>query len=383
MKIGFDAKRLFHNNSGLGNYSRSLVHSLLKFYPENDYFLYTPSFTEDTKTDFLNHFSNTTIKTPSHIISKTFKSSWRSLRMAAQIRKDHIDVYHGLSHELPYNIQRSNALSVVTIHDLIFMRYPHYYNFIDRKIYKTKFQYSCEVADKIIAISEQTKSDIIEFFNTDEKKIEVISPSIHSNFKKEVGGAELKAIKEKYKLPSEYLLYVGTVEPRKNLATLIKALHLLKSDIPLVVVGKHTNYIDNVNSVIENESPDNRIIFIENADFNDLSAIYSGATVFIYPSLFEGFGLPVVEAMFCKTPVITSNTSCLPESAGDAALLVRPTDAQEMSNAINRVLTDSELRKSMIEKGLIHAQRYSEEHIAVKMEKMYTELYERRNSKSA
>ena len=375
MKIGFDAKRFFHNNSGLGNYSRSLIHSLLRYYPDNDYFLYTPSYQQDNKTGFINDFANATVKTPSNLFSKTFKSSWRSLRMAAKVRKDHIDLYHGLSHELPYNIQRSNAKSIVTIHDLIFMRYPQYYNYFDRKIYKTKFQYSCDVSNKIIAVSAQTKNDIVEFLNGDANKIEVIPPSIHSIFTKEISEAEKNSVKNKYNLPSEFLLYVSTVEPRKNLVTLIKATHQLKSDIPLVIVGKHTHYIDNVNSIIENEKPENKFIFIENADFIDLPAIYSLATLFIYPSLFEGFGLPVVEAMFCKTPVITSNTSCLPEAGGDAAMYVNPTNAEEMSSAIGTLLNDSALRNTMVAKGITHAQQFTEENTAHKMASLYKSVY--------
>ncbi len=374
MRIGYDAKRAVQNFTGLGNYSRSLIELMLKNCPENNYYLYTPMFTENSRLEFLKKHKNVKVVTPDTAISKTLSGSWRSFRIAASIRKDKINVFHGLSHELPFNIQKSNAKTVVTIHDLIFMRYPQFYNFFDRKIYKTKFTYSCQVADKVIAISEQTKKDIVTYLEIDSKKIVVIPPSVNPVFEKECSSVEKSSVRNKYKLPQNYLLFVATIEYRKNLINLLKALKLVDDKQKLVVVGKHTNHMLKVKKALEELKLSHRVIFIHKVDFTDLPAIYQMAEVFVYPSLFEGFGLPIVEALCSKVPVITSNLSSMPEAAGKHSLLVDPESPEAISEAITKVLENPSLRKEMIDEGLKHAKKFSEGEISKKLFKLYNEF---------
>ncbi|MCF8378867.1 MAG: glycosyltransferase family 4 protein [Bacteroidales bacterium] len=347
MKIAFDAKRAFRNFSGLGNYSRTLINSLSKYFPENEYYLYTP----EQGTEIVGFPPNpTSIVMPEKFLDKKFSSYWRTYMISESVRQKKIELYHGLSHELPKNIEKSGAASVVTIHDLIFYRYPELYKAFDRKIYKKKYAHSVKVADKIIAISEQTKRDIVEFLGVDESKIEVVYQSSNPIFNTKYTQSQLSQIKEKYDLPSEFVLSVGTIEKRKNLLELVKAVHHSKSGIPIIVIGKEKEYAKEVFSYIaKNQMSDT--YFLKNVPTEDLPAIYQLASLFVYPSSFEGFGLPVLEALQSGTPVIAAKGSCLEETGGKESIYINPFNTGEFSEAINMVLGNSELRKKMKSHG--------------------------------
>ena len=169
MRIGFDAKRAFYNQTGLGNYSRDAIRILSQYHPDNDYFLYTPKLLQNNRLSFIQDRDNCHTRIPFSFIGNLFKKYWRSKNIVKDLIQDEIDIYHGLSHELPLGIEKTKIKSVVSIHDLIFIRYPHLFSTIDCKIYHKKFLSACKRADKIIAISKQTKIDIIEFFNISEK----------------------------------------------------------------------------------------------------------------------------------------------------------------------------------------------------------------------
>lgn len=354
MRIGFDAKRLYCNFTGLGNYSRTLVKNLKDFYPDNEYHLYTPKVKNNPKTDhFLNNPSYHT-----HIHKGMFKSLWRSYGIADQLKKDNIELYHGLSHEIPINLHKTKIKSVLTIHDLIFKIYPHTYSAINRKIYDLKFKYSCIHADKIIAISNSTKNDIIKHYNIPSDKIDVIYQSCDPLFYQSDKNPESGKILKQYNIPSEYLLYVGSVEKRKNLKTLIEAYSILtpNSKIPLVVVGNGKAYKNEMMQLIAAKGLDKLFIWVDNLkDTLHLQTLYRNSMAFIYPSLYEGFGLPIAEALLSKTPVITSKFSSLPEAGGPDSAYIDPTKPEEMADAINKVLTDQGLRNTMVNKGYEYA----------------------------
>ncbi|NOZ46830.1 MAG: glycosyltransferase family 4 protein [Chlorobi bacterium] len=370
MKIGFDAKRAFYNRSGLGNYSRHTISILSEFVPENQYFLYTPS-----KRNAINFTtqSNVHIKFPQGI-NKLLKKSWRSYGVIKDLQKDRISVYHGLSNELPFNIKRSAIPSVVTIHDLIFLRYPEFYYKHDRKIYTKKFSKSCINADRIIAISEQTKSDIINFFNIDENKIDVVYQGSNPLFTKKLTGEELMNIKQKYNLPNQFILNVGTIEKRKNIFSVVKALFNENIEIPLVVVGKKTAYINSIQKFIDENKMQNRVLFFDKVPFKDLPAIYQLASVFVYPSLFEGFGIPILEAMHSGIPVITNKDGCFREAAGKNSLFVDPENTEEIGFAIRKILSDNELYEKTIIEGKKHIEKFSEKRIADNLIRVYKKI---------
>ena len=370
MRIGFDAKRAFYNRSGLGNYSRDLILSLVRYYPENDYFLYTPSLKNS-----ISFKPENTVRTclPPGNPGKLQQAFWRSFRLAGRLQKDRVEVFHGLSNELPYSVHRTGIKSIMTIHDLIFMRYPQWYKPVDVVIYKRKFSFSAKHADRIIAMSNQTKTDLIKFFNTEEKKIEVIYQSCNEVFKHVVNQNEKQKIKERWNLPDEYLLYVGTVEERKNLLTLVKALLYSKITLPLVIVGRQTRYFGKVMDFIEREGLKN-IRFLNEVPVSDLPGIYQMAKVFVYPSIFEGFGIPILEALYSRVPVITSIGGCFNEVGGRYSLYIDPENEEELGDALSQILNDTALQQKMKEEGYLHALQFSNEDIAHRVMNLYNNL---------
>ncbi len=377
MKIGFDAKRLFNNFTGLGNYSRTLVKNLQLYYPEDLYYLYTPGIRQDSLTSpFLNAAQYRTV-----CHTGLLKSLWRTTGIKKDLKKDGIDLFHGLSHEIPLDIDQTRTRSIVTIHDLIYLTYPDMYKAIDRAIYDYKFRYACKHADKIIAISESTKRDIIRYYHIPEEKIKVIYQAIQPVFYHMQTEEAATDIVQKYRLPQDYLLYVGAINSRKNLSGIVKALALLPADlkIPLVIVGNGHRYKEEVLRYARQARLSDRLILLNNLHNPlELQAFYQKARIFIYPSFYEGFGLPVTEALLSKVPVITSGCSSLPEAGGDAAYYIRPEDPEEIAEAIRKVLTDTECRRKMIEKGYAFAHRqFNAEKLTEQIHTLYQETLNR------
>ncbi len=368
MKIGFDSKRAFTNISGLGNYSRSTIDLLTGFYPANDYFLYTPSKSEKIS---YNPSGKVKITEPKSFTEKSLKSYWRSFKLSKYIKNDKLDIYHGLSNELPHNAHKTGAKTIVTVHDLIFLRYPEYFKKIDRQIYKKKFGYSCRIADKVIATSEQTKTDIVNFLSIDEKKIETVYQGCNPIYYIESSNIERIEITQKYKLPAQYILNVGTIEKRKNALFIVKTLHEKNIDIPLVIVGGQTPYQDLIEQYVAENKLENKVIILNNVSFEDLPTIYQMAELFIYPSFFEGFGIPIIEALNSKIPVITTKGGCFSETGGMQTTYVNPENKEELSEAILKILNDKEKRKKIIKEGLIFAERFKEKFIAQNLLSVY------------
>ena len=369
MRIGFDAKRAFNNYSGLGNYSRYIISNISRFHPENEYFLYTPKIAD---VDLFHEPEGTIIKLPRTKIGKYSTSYWRSFRLSHWLGNDAVDIYHGLSNELPYGIHRTPIKSIITIHDLIFLGHPELYKSFDRYIYKKKVQYGANVANRIIAVSEQTKKDIIRYLDVDESLIRVVYQGCNSKFYSRVSEETNQHTHQRFGLPSEYLLYVGTIEERKNLLKIVQALHKGNIDFPLVVVGRKTAYFNQVKQFIERNKISN-VYFLDQVQASDLPAIYQGSAGFIYPSSYEGFGIPVLEALNSGVPVITSRGGCLEETAGKGGLLIDPSNLDEMIDAIRQVLEKSALRDRLIREGGAHALKFREEQTIPSLYNVYLE----------
>ncbi|HYX09650.1 MAG TPA: glycosyltransferase family 1 protein [Bacteroidales bacterium] len=370
MRIGFDAKRAYFNRSGLGNYSRGVIQLMTEFQPTNNYFLYTPSGHDEITFPVYGKVKKIT---PGTVFAKKMSSLWRTYLLAGQLKKDKIDVYHGLSNELPGRLRNTKMGKVVTIHDLIFFRYPEYYKSIDRQIYARKTLYSCNIADKVIAVSEQTKRDVVEFLEIAPEKIEVVYQGCNPLYYPRLTEEIKKPIRDKYDLPSSFVLYVGTIEARKNLLNVVKAMHTGGIDMPLLVVGKPTPYLETVKQYIHEKKMEH-VYLLHGVPLEDLPAIYQMATVFVYPSMFEGFGIPILEALNSGVPVITSKGSCFSEAGGKAALYTDPESVGELTEAIRMVIGDSELRKKMITEGHQHTLKFRENIISGRLMKIYKEV---------
>jgi len=364
MKIAYDAKRVFSSWSGLGNYSRDLVRILAEYCPKNEYVLFNKKQSERGK-EILEMENVTFVKTSGGAFSRQTKTGIDAQNIGA-------DIFHGLSGELPLKWNRNPIKKVVTIHDLIFERFPQYYTWIDRKIHFWKFKKAAVSADKIIAISEQTKKDIVTYLKVPESKIEVVYQGCHASFKEKQSDEFLNQIKEKFQLPKQFILNVGTIEPRKNLLNIVKALK--GTQIPLVVVGsKKPKYF----KLIEKEIKNGKISvqFLQGVSMTELAAIYKLAEIFIYPSFFEGFGIPVIEALYSETVVITSNTSCLPEAGGPDSVYIDPQNVADIKSKIVFLWNNEPERKRRSEKGLSFVQKFNDEVIAKNVMKVYESLF--------
>lgn len=363
MQIGYDAKRIFHNASGLGNYSRDLVRVLATYYPKNNYLLYNPKKGNLSRWKTL---PNTTEYRPSGVW-RYLHSLWRQGPVVHQLKKDNIDLYHGLSGELPKGL---DIPSVVTIHDLIFYRYPKLYKSIDVAIHKRKVNHAVNTASRVVAISEQTKADLIEFTGTPAENIEVIYQGCHPIFKTTFSKKELKSVAQKYQLPKKFVLCVGTLEERKNALSTVKALK--ETTHHMVFVGKVKAYGEKVKSYVKENNMQDRVLFINHISIEDLAGVYQNASVFCYPSFFEGFGIPVIEALYSGVPVITSKGGCFSEAGGPSSIYIDPQNENELLIAVESLYSESHLaRKKRIKEGLDFVQKFNDEVLAKQWNALY------------
>jgi glycosyltransferase involved in cell wall biosynthesis len=375
MKIGFDAKRALNNHSGLGNYSRNLLNGLLEHFPDNDYFLFSPKADEVLFHQISDNFKPVF---PDNKFSKSFHPLWRSFGIKKQLQEKRVEIYHGLSNEIPYGVHQLGIGLVVTIHDLIFLKHKVQYPFIDRSIYELKTRYAAKHADKIIAVSEETKYDLIEFYKIPERKIDVVYPLSVVSSQLSVVGCQLSdekriGIDEKYSLPTKYILDVGSFFPRKNQSILIEAFDRIKNEVEedLVLVGGNGTMLSEIKQKVAEKKLDNRVHILTGVSNDELTTIYKASSVFVFPSLLEGFGMPIVEALLSKVPVIASKGGAIEEAAGKDSLFVDPNSAEDIAEKILLVLKDEALRKNMIEAGIVHAQTMSSKILTEKVMKVY------------
>jgi len=369
MRIGFDAKRAVSNFTGLGNYSRFVISNLMKYYPQNEYKLFIPRLPSETDTETTHNGEDL------YSLKNTRKPFWRTMGIVKDIRKEKIQLYHGLSNELPFHIDRTGAKSIVTIHDLIFLKYPQFYSWIDRLIYNTKAKYACKIADKIIAVSECTKRDIISSYDIDPSKISVVYQGCFPIFKEKVTDLKKSEVKSRYNLPEKYLLSIGSIEERKNILLIVKALKQIP-DIHFFAIGKKKEYAQRVQQYADDNGLANRVHLVSNVPLTDLPAILQSAKIFIYPSLYEGFGIPIIEAMNSGVPVIAATGSCLEESGGPATIYIDPHSEDELALEVNKLLHDEAAKDTMVEKGREYVKRFSDQKCTDSLVAVYRELME-------
>ncbi|MBM3414291.1 MAG: glycosyltransferase family 4 protein [Bacteroidetes bacterium] len=382
MRIAFDAKRALHNSTGLGHYSRTLISTLASTFPQNEHFLVNPKLSSlfSIKGHNLHELR------PPAWYPGFLSSLWRTKSCVTQLAKQGVQLYHGLSHEIPFGLKKKGIASVVTMHDLIFERYPKQYQWADRKIYRAKFKHAIKNTDLIIAISEQTKRDLIEFYQADPAKIRVCYQSCNPAFAQQIEEAEKERIRTKYNLPHRFLLSVGSIIERKNLLAVCQAMALQSKEdrLPLVVVGNGGAYKKKVKTYLAQVGLANQVIFLSDNPANkkdpsfltalDLPGIYQNAAGLLYPSTFEGFGIPVLEGLFSRIPVITSNQSCLPEAGGSGAFYVNPYIPEQIAEQLHLIVNNKGVVEKKIEAGWQHAQHFTPLKTACTVMQVYTEL---------
>ena len=367
MIVGVDAKRIVRNGTGLGSYGRTLVNDLIRL-GDNDMQLrlYAPDEGhEDLRGQII---EGVAFCYPKGHPSSLRKAWWRSRSIVSDLVRDEVQLYHGLSGELPIGLRKAGIRGVVPIHDLIFMRHPEYYHWLDTKIYEWKFRQTLREADHIIAISERTRQDILELGGKEyADRISVIYQSFAPRFSSDVREDKKAEVRKRYKLPQRYVLSVGTIERRKNLLLAAEAVELLPQDIHLVAVGRQTEYA--------RELPkDERIHLLSGVPDSDLAAIYALAEAFVYPSRYEGFGIPIIEAIAAGLPVVACTGSCLEEAGGPACRYVSPDDVIGMAEALKMSLRGARGRQDRIQRSREYIRKFEGNDVARQVANLYRTL---------
>lgn len=372
-KIAIDYTPAYEQGAGIGRYVRDLISGLARLDKNNDYRL----FVSGTTSEALPHpiGTNFTWK-PTRIPPKWFARFWHRLHLPLPVEAfvGKVDLFHATDFVLPPTLSQTKTL--LTVHDLSFVRVPETTPpslkvYLDRVVPR-----SVHRADHVLADSQATKDDLIDLYNVKPDKITVLLSGIDSRFKSSQQ-SEL-TMRKTYNIPDRpYIFSIGTVQPRKNYVRIIQALAQLRIqgyDIGLVIAGGR-GWLDNpIYDTINETKMTDYVHLIGFADDADLSALYTHAECVVFPSLYEGFGYPVLEGMACGTPVITSNVSSLPEVAGDSALIVDPYNSDAIANAIKRIFDDAMLRESLITKGFERIKSFDWDKSARQLHTIYTDL---------
>lgn len=353
MRIGIDVQSTLGQKTGIGLYAANLLRALRQVAPQHEYIELAWGRSHELRTD-----------------QRLYWQQWALLRQA---RKKRVDILHVPGFDAPFF---KPCPVVLTVHDLIGRIFPHNLPPVSRFYWSFWLPRSIRWADVIIADSECTKEDLIRWAEVSPEQVHVVYLGVDSSFYPLQDEQALEAVRVRYKLPKEFILYVGTIEPRKGLDTLLIAYAKLANEIPqdLVIAGKQGWYTQSLFKLVETYKLGQRVHFIGYVADDDLPRIYNLATLFVYPSRYEGFGLPPLEAMACGVPVICSNAASLPEVVGDAAWLIPPDSPAVLAAAIHKVLENEQLRAIMKSKGLERAKRFTWEETARRTVEIYEGL---------
>jgi len=373
IRVGFDAKRFFWNFTGLGNHSRSLVRGLAHHESSRvELKLFTPKINSAVLADdpMRDRYQ---IVSPKHRFARL---AWREWRVVDAIRERDLHVYHGLSAELPIGVEKLGVLPVVTIHDLVAETRPELFGAVDARIYRWKMRSAVKRAGLVLATSEATKQEVLEVYRKSPEQVHVLYQPPAEGFLRAPDSAQDLQTRARLGLPREYLLSVGSVIERKRLRATLRALAhpRLRALAPrLVVVGSlRSDYAKLAQQDVRELGLESQVIWLSDLSARDLPAVTRGALVSVYPSIYEGFGIPLAEAMVSRVPVLTSKFSCLPEVVGPGGICVNPDDVEEFAEALAGLLEDQVLRGHLASQGYAHAaSRYLPAPLAARLVDLY------------
>jgi len=368
MRIGIDACSLLSQPTGVGRVLKNLFRALSQIDRENEYILFLNG--ESSNDPTLSHnFKRCKITLP--IVEKNF--TWLHLRLPLALFKDRVDLFHYTFYTMPFFI---NCHSVVSIHDLSYELHPEWFSWRSQVSFRPFSRWAALQSRKIITYAGTTKREIVKRYGVKEEKICVIYHGVDPKFQMEKESSKIETIKGAYGIQGRYILYVGNINIRRNVERLLQAFRPFSADYQLILVGKVEWPWIPLPRLIQDLNLIGRVIHLGYVEDDHLPILYNGAEVFVYPSLYEGFGLPVIEAMACGTPVITSRSSALEEIYSDTAILVNPYRIQEIEDALRTLLNDSRTRESCRERGLALVKKFSWERAAQDTLKVYHEAFE-------
>jgi len=370
MNIGLNGLFLSKKITGGGRYLLNLVNELGMHKTNENYFIFLNR--KSFKKNIINNLFIENINCGFCTSFRPLRLFWESLLLPDVIKKNKIDLFHASGFTLP---ARLPCRSIVTIFDMTFFLMPEVHQKVKTAYFRNRIPLTLKKADMIIAISNQTKNDIVNILP--EHKIRVIYLGLDKKFKPLGDSIKIQTTRMKYNLPQKYILFVGTVEPRKNISRIILAFDKIKkkgSEHKLLIAGEWGWNYKEILLTINRLGLKDEIIFTHYVTDEDMPFIYNGASVFVYPSLYEGFGIPVLEAMACGVPVVTSCVSSLPEVAGEAAILIDPRNIEEISNAIDKVLRNSGLAEQLKIRGMQRAAKFSNQKMALETMDVYRKV---------
>lgn len=364
MRVGFDASRVFdRERTGTENYSYELLHALGRLDKQNEYLVYTRGVVRTREFGIFKNFQ---------FINISWPLLWTQAGLALRTWKDKLDVLFIPAHTLPV-FKRPGLKTVVTLHGLEYEYLPQYYKFPQKHYLTWSTRFAVEKADRIIAVSEFTKNDLLTRWGTQAQKIKVVQEGVNiKRYRKIIYSSKLKQILSKYNISHPYVLFVGVVQPRKNLVRLIEAFSIIKDSckskgkggLNLVIAGKLGWMYAEILKAPQKYGVKDRVKFLGFVKEADLPALFKQALVYIQPSLTEGFGLPVLEAMAAGTPVIASRSGALPEVVGEAGLFTDPLSVLEMANSLRLVIENRNLREELVGRGYKRVKKFTWEKTA-------------------
>jgi glycosyltransferase involved in cell wall biosynthesis len=364
MRVAIDARKL--RDFGIGTYIRNLLRELARTDRETDYVLFCRS--EDLEmAGTLGPNFRPVVESSGHY------SLAEQVRLPLAVRRERPDVYHAPHYVLPPLIKTP---SVVTIHDCIHLLFPEYLPSRFASVYaRTMMGIAARRSYRVLTVSEASKRDVLRFFDISSHKVEVVPNAIEEHFWQEPPEAELARVRAEYRLDGRFILFVGNLKPHKNVSRLVEAFARLRErgvdDVSLVVVGDDVSALPATQEAIRVHGLAGHVRSLGYVPDPTLAILYRLAAVFAFPSLYEGFGLPVAEAMACGTPVVASNVSSIPEVAADAALLVDPMDVDAIADGLARVLTDEDFAGALRLRGPARARRFSWERSVRRVRQIY------------
>ncbi len=373
--IGFDAQYANTGDATLFSYARFIIEAMAEACPRHSYFRMYVSGDETTEEyTRLATLHNVESMEPDGGVWRKLPWLWRLFPIGRDLQRGDVELFHSLSEFVPFGLQRRGIPSIVTVHNLDFIRLRKHFMPLHNFLRRIAMTASLRRADRIIAVSENVKKDVVRYLHIDSEKIDVIYRGCHRRFTEDISEERLREVEERYHLPKRYMLFVGTHVPRKNLGLLIETMPEIDHDIELVIVGRATTHTKHIKQRIKSLGLKDRVHMLYGVADEDMPAVYALASLYLMPSLYEGFPPTIVEALTVGVPVIATRGSSMEEAGGASSMYIGSSDREALAGAITQIMHDEELRQGMIREGKSYASRFRAEVVAYNIMNCYKRI---------